>query len=141
MSRPRPSLPAAPLPTAPRPAGAALDATLHLLDRQILDTEGVPVCTVDDLWIDLPGDGRPIPPGSAPPAVTDLLAGPVLATRLFGGHPPTDRLERIPWTDLGEVGTVLRLRTRGAGLSVRWVEHWLRDHVIARIPGGRHAPD
>ena len=136
MSRPRPTLPA-----APPPAGLALDARLHLLDRQILDTEGVPVCTVDDIWIDLSGDGQTLAPESEPPSITDLLTGPVLATRLFGGRPPPERLERIPWTELGEVGTVLRLRTRGTGLSARWVEYWLRDHVISRIPGGRHAPD
>ena len=47
-------------------AGQVLDAQLHLLDRQVLDTDGVPVTTVDDLEItDIPIDeplrGTPAP--------------------------------------------------------------------------------
>jgi hypothetical protein len=38
-----------PLPPVPPVAGQTLDAQLHLLDRQVLDSDGVPVTTVDDL--------------------------------------------------------------------------------------------
>lgn len=124
-----------------RPAGKVLDAVLHLLDRQVHDTEDLVVCTVDDLELSLPGDGAHIEPGTEAPMLTHLLTGPTLGTRLFGGQPPIERMERIPWADVAEVGTILRLRNRAEGLSVRWVEHWLRDHVIARIPGGRHDPE
>ena len=36
------------LPPDEHPPGLVLDARLHLLDRQVLDVDGVPVCTVDD---------------------------------------------------------------------------------------------
>lgn len=123
------------------PAGKVLDAVLHLLDRQIKDTEGLVVSVVDDLEISLPDDGRTLEADAEAPMVTHLLMGPTLATRLFGGQPPPERMMRIPWSDVARVGTVLELRNRAEGLPVRWVEHWLRDHVIARIPGGRHDPE
>jgi hypothetical protein len=119
--------------------GKVLDAQLHLLDRQILDTEDVPVTTVDDVELSGIPEGT-IPPGTAPPVITNLLSGSVLGTRMFGGRPPAGRLERIPWRDIGQIGTVIRLNIKGADLDIRWVEHWVRDHVIGRIPGGRHDP-
>jgi hypothetical protein len=122
------------------PAGKVLDAVLHLLDRQVKDTNDLNVCVVDDIEISLPDDGQRIQPGTAAPVITDLLAGPAIATRIFGGKPPDERMERIHWADVATVGTILRLRMSGENLPVRWVENWLRDHVIARIPGGRHEP-
>ena len=38
-----------PMPDYP---GRVLDARLHLLDRQVLDRDGVPVSTVDDLELE-----------------------------------------------------------------------------------------
>jgi hypothetical protein len=128
------------LPRPPRQAGLILDAQLHLLDRQVLDTDDVPVTTVDDLEISGPDQDRPSPPGTPAPVILALLTGPVLATRIFGGRPPSSRLIRIPWQDVADVGVVLRLGVRGAGLDASWVERWIRDKIIARIPGGRHDP-
>lgn len=142
MSRRRGRVEAAPerLLPAPQPAGRVLDAQLHLLDRQILDADDVPVTTVDDVELTGPEPGQPIPVGTPPPHIASLATGPVLATRIFGGRPPSRRLIRIPWTDVAEVGTVIRLGVRADGLDAAWVEHWIRTHVIARIPGGRHDP-
>ncbi|WP_431837941.1 hypothetical protein [Cellulomonas sp. Y8] len=124
----------------PAPAGRVLDARLHLLDRQLLDRDRVPLTTVDDL--EVRGlDGDPGPTGADTAVITALLTGPVLATRLFGGRPPSDRWARIPWRDVADVGTALRLGVGGDGLDATWVERWLRDHVVARIPGGRHDPE
>jgi hypothetical protein len=126
---------------APQPAGLVLDAQLHLLDRQMLDVDGVPVTTVDDIELSDPGLGGPIQPGTEAPHIIALLTGPVLGTRIFGGRPPSRRLIRIPWDAVAEVGTVVRLGVRADSLDASWVERWLRDHVIGRIPGGRHDPD
>jgi hypothetical protein len=138
--RPRP--PADPLPALPaadRPAGRVLDARLHLLDRQVLDVAGVPVTTVDD--VEVRGvDGSRTPDGSQDAVLTDLLTGPVLATRIGGGRPPESRWARIPWRHVTDVGTVLTLGVPGEGLDATWVSRWVRDHIIARIPGGRHDP-
>jgi len=126
------------LPEAPRPAGLVLDARLHLLDRQTLDVDGRPVATVDDLELGAPGSTSLS--GDDTVLVAALLSGPVLATRVFGGRPPSSRLHRIDWRHVTDVGTTVRLGVHGEELDVLWVERWVRDHVIGRIPGGRHDP-
>jgi hypothetical protein len=129
-----------PLLPAPSVPGRTLDAQLHLLDRQVLDADGVPVTTADDLEINAPPPDEPIPEGTPAPVLTALLTGPALGTRIFGGRPPSSRLIRIPWADVADVGVVIRLGVRGANLDAGWVERWIRDNIIGRIPGGRHDP-
>jgi hypothetical protein len=151
-------------------AGRILDAQLHLLDRQILDADDVPVTTVDDLELEgleldgpeagAPGSSGPgsagpgsdgrgsdgrglegqIPEGTPAPRLTALVTGPVLGTRIFGGRPPSQRLLRVPWSAVSQVGTVLRLAVRAGSLDASWTERWARDRIIGRIPGGRHDP-
>jgi hypothetical protein len=75
------------------------------------------------------------------PVITALLSGHVLGTRIFGGRPPASRLHRIGWRHVADVGVVVRLGIRGSELDASWVERWVRDHIIARIPGGRHDPE
>ena len=130
----------APLPRVPHVAGRILDAQLHLMDRQVLDHDGVPVTTVDDLEVSGPALDVEIARGTPPPVITALLTGSVLGTRIFGGRPPSSRLIRIPWKDVSEVGVVVRLGVKGEPLDASWVERWVRDKIIARIPGGRHDP-
>ena len=130
-----------------------VDARLHLLSRQVLDVDGEPVTTVDDLELvasAAAGDAAPArsaadgPRGGVPgePAeVGAVLTGPVLVTRLLGGRPPASRWERVPWSDVGHVGTALELTVRADSLDLHWTENWLREHVVGRIPGGRHDPE
>jgi hypothetical protein len=115
---------------------------LNLLDRQVLDEDETPVAVVDDLELsDLSEPGERIPPGTQAPVITALLSGPVLATRIFGGRPPASRLHRIPWELVKNVETVIRLAVKGDTLDVTWIERWLRDRIIRRIPGGSHDPE
>ena len=127
------------LPDDPRPPGLVLDARLHLLDRQILDVDGTPVCTVDDLEVH-GVDGSDLPDGTQAAVVTSLLSGAVLATRIFGGRPPPSRWHRIRWAHVSDVGTTLTLGIRSEELDVTWTERWVRDRIIRRIPGGSHDP-
>ena len=55
----------------------AIDAVLHLLDRQVVDRDGLMVCKVDDVELTLTPDGRW--------EVTGLLAGPPALVPRFGG--------------------------------------------------------
>jgi hypothetical protein len=126
-------------PDAPTTPGRLLDARLHLLDRQLLDESGEPVGIVDDLDLDGITIGADVPPGSKAPAVEGILTGQVLATRIFGGRPPRARLQPLPWRLVGKIGTVVQLRPTDQPFDGLWLEHWLRDHVIHRIPGGRRA--
>jgi hypothetical protein len=121
--------------------GQVIDAQLHLLDRQILDPDDVPVCTIDDIEIEGVELDESIAVGSPAPVISSLLSGPVLATRIFGGRPPVSRLHRIPWSAVSDVGIAVRIGTRADELDVTWVERWVRDHIIGRIPGGRHDPE
>ena len=127
------------LPPDERHAGRVLDARLHLLDRQVLDVDGVPVCTVDDLEVH-GVDGDDHPDGSQTAVVTAVLSGAVLTTRIFGGRPPASRWARIRWAQVVDLGTTVTLGVHGDELDVTWPERWVRDRVIGRLPGGRHAP-
>jgi hypothetical protein len=126
-----------PVPDYP---GRVLDARLHLLDRQVLDRDGVPVSTVDDLELEDVPRPEALDHGTAAPRLVALLHGAVLATRLFGGRPPASRLQRVPIGHVAEVAIVLRLWTSADEEVVPWVERWLRDHVFRHIPGGRRDP-
>jgi hypothetical protein len=121
-------------------AGRIIDAQLHLLDRQVLDREGVPVTAVDDLELtDIPFDVDL--DGVEPPIVENLLSGAVLGTRIFGGRPPASRWHRIPWSSIAELGIALSLDAHAEDFELTWPERWVRDRIIGRIPGGRHDPE
>lgn len=125
-------------PDAPRPSGRLIDARVHLLDRQLFDVHDAPVGIVDDLDVDIPMDVDVA--ASAPaPLVTGILTGQVLATRIFGGRPPRSKLQAIPWRLITKIGTVVQLSADAEDFDSLWLEHWLRDHIIRRIPGGRRA--
>ena len=125
-------------PVAPRPSGRLIDARLHLLDRQLFDADDAPVGIVDDLDVDIPMDVDIA--GSVPaPLVTGILTGQVLATRIFGGRPPRSKLQAIPWRLITKIGTVVQLSSDAEDLESLWIEHWLRDHLVRHIPGGRRA--
>jgi len=117
-----------------------LDAHLHLLDRQVLDVHGVPVAVVDDLELSEIPAGQEIPPDTPPPVITALLSGPTLATRIFGGRPPESCMLRTPWVAIREIGVVIKLSVGRDTQDLFWTERWVRDHIIGRIPGGRHTP-
>jgi len=124
---------AADLPEAPRASGTLIDARLHLLDRQILDADGAAVGIVDDLELSaVSGDA---------PRATAILTGQVLFTRMFGGRQPASRLQALPWRLITKVDAALHVSREADHFDGLWVEHWLRDRFIARIPGGRHAAE
>ncbi|MCA5893968.1 hypothetical protein LEP48_11495 [Isoptericola sp. NEAU-Y5] len=116
-----------------------VDARLHLLSRQVLDVDGEPVSTVDDLELRGP-DGSEARAGQEA-HVAAILVGPALVTRLFGGRAPTSRMPRIAWDDVGHLGTAVELAVSSDGLDADWVEHWVRERLVERIPGGRHDPE
>jgi len=78
-------------PMANRLEAPWLDAALHLLDRQVVDSEEMMVCNVDDLELIEDGDGTL--------AVTGLLVGPAALVPRFSGR--TGRWLRETWVNLG----------------------------------------
>lgn len=121
--------------------GKLLDARLHLLDRQLVDHNDDPIGIVDDLELGGVEQDQDIAAGSAAPQVTALLSGQVLATRIFGGQPPRSRLQEIPWKLVAAIGITVKLKPTDMTLDVQWAERWLCDHIVKRIPGGRHAAE
>jgi hypothetical protein len=114
-----------------------IDAHLHILDRQILDDEQKPVATVADLELTDVPFRQQLAANQPPPTITNLLCGPILATRIFGGRPPADRWYRIPWTAIAKIGVTVELAVERDSMDVSWVERWVRDRIISRIPGGK----
>jgi hypothetical protein len=128
------------LPNIPH-RGRLLDARLHLLDRQLMDDNDYPIGIVDDLELTDFELDEDIPTGAEAPRVTGLLSGRVVATRILGGGPPRTLLQEIPWDLVARVGTVVKLRPTDVIFDIGWVERWLRDRIIGKIPGGRHAAE
>ncbi|HMR23073.1 MAG TPA: hypothetical protein PKE46_13130, partial [Micropruina sp.] len=74
------------------------------------------------------------------PAVRALVHGPIVLERIFGGRRPDAHLLRIGWDTVAGLGSAVELAVPASDLPRPWLEGWLRDQVIARIPGGRHVP-
>jgi len=118
-----------------------------LLDRQILDSEGLPVGNVDDIELAVGEDGVL--------SVTALLVGAqVWGTRLGGRLGDTiagmaARMQRrtpagpirIPIDQVRETGAAVTLAISRDLLVEPELETWLREHVIVRIPGASADPE
>jgi hypothetical protein len=124
-----------------RHRGELLDARLHLLDRQLLTDDGTPVGIVDDIVLDGVELDEDITDGGDAPRATALLSGQVVMTRIFGGLPPLERLQQIPWKLVASVGVVVRLKPNDMTFDADWMERWLRDRIVKHIPGGRDATE
>ena len=118
-----------------------MDAELQLLDRQILDEDDKPVVVVSDVELSDIQFDEPIAAGTKAPVITALLSGPVLVTRIFGGKPPRSRLHTVPWQAVSKIDTVISLGIKGDSLDVTWAERWISQHIIQKIPGGKHDPE
>ena len=127
-------------PDAPRPRARCWTPGCTCWTANSSTTRTKPVGIVDDLDLDGVAVGADIAPRHPAPRVTGILTGQVLATRIFGGQPPRARLQPLPWRLVAKIGTVVQLSVRPTSrFDGLWLEHWLRDHIIGRIPGGRHA--
>jgi len=147
-------MPAAAVTLEPRQmARRVFDAALELLDRQIIDAEGLMAGNVDDVELTLP-EGWPEQGGDQLPTVTALLSGPGVMAERFGGrigrgwaelhrrlHPGPREQGRIPIGRVVEIGSSVRVDLPRQALASHRFEAWFRDHVVAKIPGAGHAPE
>lgn len=123
-------------------------AGLHLLDRQLLDRDGVLCGKVDDLELDELDDGSVV--------VAAVLCGPGALLHRAGGRRLGRWLERFaaasyPWAD-GAPGRVgfervtkltdhIELDVSHQDLATFAGERWVRDHVIGHLPGSSARAD
>src|SRR2546423_2173602 len=123
-------------------AGRSLWAALHLLDRQILDRDGISLAKVDDLEFSEPSDDVDLP------VLTDILCGQAALARRFNRRlarglellrrvvdpVPEPGPGRISWGRVTDVGTGVTLSARRNELTVTAVDRWLAGEVLSRIP-------
>jgi len=121
-----------------------MDAYYELMDRQILDHDGRMIGKVDDVELEQRDDERLY--------VTALLSGPGALGPRFGGALGTivtstwSRLSgrtepaRVEWSEVASVETVIRLAVGRTTVALDGFETWMRDRVIAAIPGSKVDP-
>jgi sporulation protein YlmC with PRC-barrel domain len=124
-----------------RTAGRVLSAGLDLLDRQLVDPEGLMAGTVDDLELELREDG--------PPELVSILAGPGALARRLGGRlgvwmasahdllkdPERRGPARISFGVVARIGSQVDLTLGREDLDTFEFERWVRDRIIGKIPG------
>lgn len=129
-------------------AGRILEAGLHLLDRQLIDTDGRLAGKVDDLELEFPS-------GGGPPTVTAILAGPGALSRRIGGRfgawleAVANRLRdgddqhpaRVSFAVVKRIDSAIDLSVPKRELETDRLEAWTRDHLIGKLPGAGDAPD
>ncbi|WP_422752247.1 hypothetical protein [Micromonospora sp. WMMD708] len=116
----------------------------QVLDRQIVDADGVLLGKVDDVEFAIDERGVPY--------VAYLLTGQGALGRRIGGRVGrllvalADRFAeeasaplRIPLRQVARIDSAVRLRARADELPRPPVETWLRRHLIDRIPGADRA--
>jgi sporulation protein YlmC with PRC-barrel domain len=127
----------------PASVGARIvDAGLELLDRQVIDIEGHMAGKCDDLRFKYPE-------GGGTPYVDAIVAGPGALASRIGGSPgrwlaslharvqdaQAEGPASIGFGIVTRIGSAIDVGVHREELEVMRFEAWVRDRVIARIPG------
>jgi hypothetical protein len=129
------------------PAGRSLWAALHLLDHQIMDSDGLPAAKVDDLEFSCE-------PSNDLPVLENILCGAAAWTRRQ--NPRLGRAvellrrvirptaepgpSRIGFGTVKSIGPELDIDVAAETLDVTIVERWLSRHIVSHIPGSGIKP-
>jgi hypothetical protein len=130
------------------PTGRVLDAGLKLLDRQLVDPQGMLAGKVDDLELTPSADDPHLL------YVTAILAGPGALAGRLGGRlgrllerlsnrlrgSADDRPARVPFGVVKQVGSAVDLWVAKQHLETDRGERWARQAIIAKLPGAGDAP-
>jgi hypothetical protein len=115
-----------------------MDLGRQVLDQQLVDRSELKIGKVDGLVLQLRD-------GALPRVAAILTGGHLLAHRL---HPWIERWARrltgrfcpretgpirIPWSQVMKIGVDVKVDV-AANQMMQW-EHWIRDHIVRRIPG------
>ena len=128
-------------------AARRLWAGLTMLDKQLLDRNGVLCGNVDDLELEESEDGTLLVVGirSGAGALSKRLGSPVLGHWLEQVHRGVDpeRADHtlIPLSRVDEIGSHVKLSLEHQQTATWHTERWVADHVIGHIPGAGHAPE
>jgi hypothetical protein len=128
--------------------GRQIYAALHLLDRQLVDRDGVLCGNVDDLELTETEEGLVYVSAvvSGPGALWYRLGRRRLGRwwrdhigALIGTTEPDP--DRIAVRHVAEIGSAITLSIDAGTLPSLAGERWVRDHIIGHIPGSRHDAD
>jgi sporulation protein YlmC with PRC-barrel domain len=107
-----------------------------IMDQQVVDAEGLLMGKVDGVVLQVSRDGEAHIEGI-------VIGGTTLLWRLnrrlarwaeakLGGE---GRITYVPWSKVRKIGVDIKVDVEAPRTpSFRW-EHWVRDHLIGRIPG------
>jgi sporulation protein YlmC with PRC-barrel domain len=112
-----------------------IDLGLNLLDHQLLDSEGRRCGKVDDIALEgAPGEDLEVVAILCGPGVWRARAGSIgrIAAWVGGGG----RM-RIPWADVAEVASSVKLRKSAEELGLGRGDDRLRPY-LEKIPGSDH---
>jgi hypothetical protein len=129
--------------------GNVMHAGLEVLDRQILDKDGLMAGKVDDLELVFPEGGN------GAPYVVAILSGPGALGRRIGGrlgswlesvhirlHPEEQPgPASVPFSIVKRVNSHVELTVSRERLDSNRLERWVRDNIIRPIPGAEHAAE
>lgn len=115
-----------------------MDIGRQILDQQLVDRNDLFIGKVDGMVLELRS-------GALPRISALLTGGHLLSRRLHprleqlarwltrGWGPPKREPVRIPWSKVMKIGIDVKVDFRAED-AMPW-EHWVRDHIIRRIPG------
>jgi sporulation protein YlmC with PRC-barrel domain len=111
-----------------------------ILDQQVIDRKGELMGKVDGIVLELP-DGKPpkvarlvIGGGTAARRIHPGFADWLLRWRRRWGPKDVEPLE-VPWSRVLKVGIDVKVDLDAERTSALAWEHWVREHIIGRIPG------
>ena len=122
-------------------------AALHLLDKQLIDRDGVLCGNVDDLELEESPDGSLFVSGlrSGAGALVKRLGAPVLGRWLEQVHRGVDpeRADHtfIPLARVDDIASHVKLSLDHTEVATWHTERWVAEHVMDHIPGAEHAAE
>jgi sporulation protein YlmC with PRC-barrel domain len=113
---------------------------LGVLDQQVVDRKGDLMGKVDGIMLEL-REGKPprvarlvIGGGTAVRRVHPGFAAWLVRWRRRWG-PKNDQPLEVPWSKVQKIGVDVKVDLDAERTAAFAWEHWIRDHIIGRIPG------
>jgi sporulation protein YlmC with PRC-barrel domain len=112
----------------------------HILDQQVIDRKGELMGKVDGIVLEIRDGEQPrvarlvIGGGTAACRIHPRFAVWLLRWRRRWG-PREDAPLEVPWSKVLKIGIDVKVDLDAERTSALAWEHWVREHIIGRIPG------